>query len=114
MGLGVYAFVANASPYVSAKDALRNSGKVVHVAGDIAHQTVRADAAAQTLSFILIDDAGDKLPVVYKGMRPANFDSAPKASVTGKAQNGVFVAEKITTQCPSKYESDASLSNSRP
>lgn len=106
VALGVYAFIANASPYVSAKEAAANQGAAVNVAGTISHESVHSDAKAQLLTFELIDDNGDRLKVVYKGMRPTNFDSAPKASVSGKYKNGVFEADKITTQCPSKYESE--------
>ncbi|MBA3725363.1 MAG: cytochrome c maturation protein CcmE [Armatimonadetes bacterium] len=106
LGLGVYAFMANASPYVSAKDAAKRSGETVHVAGKIDHASARASIQNELFEFTLIDDHGDTLPVTYKGMKPGNFDTAPTASVQGRYEGGKFHAAKITTQCPSKYETE--------
>lgn len=104
IGLGVYGFISNASPYVSAKEAAARPGSVVRISGKIVHENVRV--TPQTLEFDLIDEKGDKLPVVFKGMKPANFDSAPKASLGGRYKDGRFYADTIMTQCPSKYESE--------
>ena len=104
IGLGIYAFVANASPYVSAKEAAAKPGMPVHVAGKILHETARGGAG--TLQFDLLDDAGERMTVVYNGMKPGNFDSAPKASVSGSYKNGKFYADAVMTQCPSKYDSE--------
>jgi cytochrome c-type biogenesis protein CcmE len=57
-------------------------------------------------SFVLIDDNGQKLPVEYRGMKPGNFESAPSASVEGTYEEGRFLAQRVSTQCPSKYESE--------
>ncbi len=104
IGLGIYAFVSNASPYVSAKEAAARPGTQVHVAGKILHETARGNAGA--LQFDLLDDAGERMTVVYKGMKPGNFDSAPKASVSGSYKQGKFYADAVMTQCPSKYDSE--------
>ena len=106
IGLSIYAFVVNANPYVSAKDAAERPGVPVHVAGKIIHQTVRNDLRAGVLHFEIEDDVGDLLPVVFHGPKPGNFDSAPTASVSGVYKDGAFHADAIQTQCPSKYESD--------
>ena len=106
LGLGVYAFMANASPYVSARDAALRRGENVHVAGEIDHASARASIQDEHFEFTLIDDRGDALAVTYRGMKPGNFDSAPTASVQGTYEAGKFHAEKITTQCPSKYETE--------
>lgn len=104
VGLGVYAFMVNASPYVSAKEALATPGQRVHVAGDILHASAKTGDG--TFSFTLIDDKGDELPIIYHGMKPGNFESAPTASVEGEVQDGKFVAARVSTQCPSKYEAE--------
>ena len=102
VGLGVYAFMVNASPYVTAQEALATPGQRVHVAGDIDHAS--AKIAGGTFSFTLVDEHGDALPVVYHGMKPGNFESAPTASVEGQVEDGLFIAARVSTQCPSKYE----------
>jgi cytochrome c-type biogenesis protein CcmE len=103
VGLGVYAFMANASPYVTAKEAMATPGERVHVAGDIVHSSAKTTQG--TFSFTLVDENGDELPVVYHGMKPGNFEAAPTASVEGQMVDGEFVASRVSTQCPSKYES---------
>ncbi|MDQ2986742.1 MAG: cytochrome c maturation protein CcmE [Armatimonadota bacterium] len=105
LGLGVYAFMVNASPYVTAREAAATPGLNVHVAGEIDHDSAKSSDG--TFSFHLVDEAGDVLPVVYYGMKPGNFESAPSASVEGAYENGKFVASRVSTQCPSKYESES-------
>jgi cytochrome c-type biogenesis protein CcmE len=58
-------------------------------------------------TFTLTDDAGDPMLVEYHGMKPGNFESAPTASVEGSFAQGRFVAVRVATQCPSKYESES-------
>lgn len=96
--------MVNASPYVSAKEAAAKPGERVHVAGTIDHDSAKNRDGVFT--FRLIDDAGDPLLVEYHGMKPGNFESAPSASVEGTFSNGKFLATRVSTQCPSKYESE--------
>jgi cytochrome c-type biogenesis protein CcmE len=104
VGLGVYAFMVNASPYVTAKEAMAAAGRRVHVAGTIDHASARTRSGV--FSFVLVDEAGDKLPIEFHGMKPGNFESAPAASVEGSYEDGQFVAQRVSTQCPSKYEAE--------
>jgi cytochrome c-type biogenesis protein CcmE len=104
IGISMYAFVAGATPYVGAKEALSRPNEQVHVAGTILHESVALDVKTGTLTFTLRDDYGVDIPVTYKGGKPGNFDAAPKASVLGTAVGTRFEAREIRTQCPSKYE----------
>lgn len=104
VGMTLYAFLSSASPYVSAKEAAANPGKRVHVAGEIDHSSVKMSLGMGGFEFDLIDDHGDRLRVRYGKAKPGNFDMAPKASVSGEFQDGVFLADDLKTQCPSKYE----------
>jgi len=105
LSVGTYAFLANASPYVTAKEARGRPGVSCNVAGELLHESVRTDIAAGEISFTLKDAGGETLPVVYKGAKPGNFDSAPKVSVLGVYREGTFHADRILVKCPSKYES---------
>jgi cytochrome c-type biogenesis protein CcmE len=105
LSVGTYAFLSNASPYVTAKVARERPGVTCNVAGELVHETVRTDIAAGEIRFELKDESGETLPVVYKGAKPGNFDSAPKVSVMGVYRDGVFHADRILVKCPSKYES---------
>ncbi len=105
LGLGVYAFMVNASPYVGAREASAMAGQRVHVAGQIDHASAKLRDGVFT--FRLTDDAGDAMLVEYHGMKPGNFESAPTASVEGAFADGRFLAVRVSTQCPSKYESES-------
>jgi len=104
VGMTLYAFLSSASPYVSAREAAANPGKRVHVAGEIDHSSVRMSLGMGAFEFDLIDEHGERLRVRYGKAKPGNFDMAPKASVSGQYWDGVFVADELRTQCPSKYE----------
>lgn len=103
--ISIYAFVAGATPYVSAKTVIENPGRKFHVAGEILHETARLDLRSGVFSFLIRDDEGTDLAIEYSKGKPGNFDSAPKVSALGVYENGRFVATEVKTQCPSKYES---------
>ncbi|MCH8274313.1 MAG: cytochrome c maturation protein CcmE [Armatimonadetes bacterium] len=105
IGLSIYAFMAGATPYVTAREAEARAGSRVHVAGEIDHDSVAFDLDTGVLEFELVDEEGVRMPVVFEGVKPGNFDSAPTASVAGEFVDGRFHATDIKTQCPSKYES---------
>ena len=50
------------------------------------------------------NEAGELMPVVYKGVEPGNFDQAETVVVVGRYADGVFQASQILVKCPSKYE----------
>lgn len=104
VGMTLFAFLSSASPYVSAKEAAANPGKRVHVAGAIDHSSVRMSLGMGSFEFDLVDEHGDRLRVRYNKAKPGNFDMAPKASVSGEYRDGLFHADDLKTQCPSKYE----------
>ncbi len=79
-------------------------GKRVRVGGVVDWESVQRDEEALTLTFTLGED-GDSLPVVYQGVVPDTFDSAPGVTLEGEyTAEGIFQADTILLQCPSKYE----------
>jgi cytochrome c-type biogenesis protein CcmE len=63
------------------------------------------------LLFQVRDRVGSKsVPVSYTGTVPDPFRDGREVIVTGKLENGVFVAERnsLITKCPSKFENDKS------
>ena len=105
VSLGGYAFFASASPYVTAKQARSQPGVTCNVAGALLRESIHNDLAAGELRFAIKDADGETLPIVYKGSKPGNFDSAPRVSVLGVFHGDAFQAERILVKCPSKYES---------
>lgn len=86
------------------------TGKVIIVNGSMVPGTDNWDALNRTLTFKMTDGIAT-LDVVYKGDKP---DLPPEATdiqavVTGQFNNTVFVAFRMLTKCPSKYESNNSI-----
>ena len=74
------------------------TGKVVGpVAGD-AHASGGLRFAVRN-----INGASPTIPVVYHGAVPDLFTAGRDVNLTGKLDHGSFVANDMTTKCPSKY-----------
>jgi cytochrome c-type biogenesis protein CcmE len=43
------------------------------------------------------------IPIVFRGSVPDLFKTGRDVNLTGRLQNGAFVANEMTTKCPSKY-----------
>ena len=67
----------------------------------------RYDMKAARLDFVLRDDTGDTIPVVYHKPKPETFDMADKIKVIGAYRDGVFQADEMILKCPSKYNTAA-------
>jgi cytochrome c-type biogenesis protein CcmE len=106
----VYTALAGGTELLKPSELSGQTDKVV-LAGMVVG-TPTGDARGEGLRFTLTDPQGEgnaRVPVVYKGSVPDLFRSGRDISVTGKLQNGVFVAERdsLVTKCPSKYAPDS-------
>lgn len=101
-------FLANASPYVTIKEAKATDRASVHLAGDIMKETLDFLPTQGYVRFVIKDEHSDTIPVIYRGAPPANMGDATQAVAIGSVQKGVFEANKLLLKCPSKYESDTS------
>ncbi len=101
--LGALAFVNTLTPYVSIAEA-RTSGRTVQVHGFL-KETLGYDAEGR-FRFVLVDEKGDEMTVVYGQAKPANFEQATGFVVIGRyeAEAGIFRADQILVKCPSKYQ----------
>lgn len=64
----------------------------------------------ERLNFEISDrDGSDSIPVTYTGTVPDPFRDGREVIVTGKLQDGTFVAEhdSLITKCPSKFSEEA-------
>ncbi len=103
----VYAFLQNASPYVTVAQAKATSGDNLHLAGDILKETLKTDLSKGQISFDIRDQEGDLVKVVYYGPPPANMGEATKVvAIGGMKEDGAFHSKKMLIKCPSKYEGD--------
>jgi len=103
MGASQFAtYYVTVGEYAEQADTL--AGERIRVSGQILDDTVDWDAKEFALSFTLVDGQAS-LPVVYHGVVPDTFDAATEIVVEGSADpQGLFLADKLITKCPSKYE----------
>jgi cytochrome c-type biogenesis protein CcmE len=106
IGFGVTAFKNSLTPYISFAEAKR-SGANSQVNGTLADPaSVRYDAEKSELAFALRDDKNEVMPVVYHGVKPANFEQATSVVAIGQFKDGRFEAEQLLVKCPSKYQAE--------
>ncbi len=103
IAFGAGAFKSSLTPYVSFEVA-RSSGNAVQVAGRLLPDSSRFDAGQGALTFTLVDEAGDTLPITYKGMKPGNFEEATQIVAIGRFNGSALEAERLLVKCPSKYQ----------
>jgi len=106
IAFGVTAFKKSLTPYISFSEA-RRAGTSVQVNGVLADPThVHYDAEHSELVFALKDDKNEVMEVVYKGVKPANFEQATNVVAIGSYQGGRFTADQLLVKCPSKYQAE--------
>jgi len=103
VGFGLSAFQKTLTPYLSFDEARKSRG-VVQVMGGLDKESDRYDTSREELFFELLDPAGGRMPVAYKGIRPGNFEDAISIVAIGRFKNGRIEAEKLLVKCPSKYQ----------
>ncbi|MBX3120220.1 MAG: cytochrome c maturation protein CcmE [Fimbriimonadaceae bacterium] len=106
MGGMVFAFLSQASPYVTIAEARSTQGDSLHVPGDIVKETFQQNVKDQTATFDIIDEKGDRVTVISQEV-PANMGSATKVVAIGKMSGEVFHARKLLVKCPTKYKGEA-------
>lgn len=84
------------------------TGDTVDLTGEVVPGTI--ERSDERLAFDISDrDGGGVLPVTYTGTVPDPFKDGREVIVTGKMENGTFVAERdsLITKCPSKFQDEA-------
>jgi len=103
LAYGATSFKSNLTPYVSFGEAMQ-SGMKVQVAGALEEGSTKYVEASQELGFTMADEHGNTLPVLYRGVKPGNFEDATKIVVIGSYSGGAFHADQMLVKCPSKYQ----------
>jgi cytochrome c-type biogenesis protein CcmE len=101
--LGVTSFQKTLTPYLSFEEARKADG-VVQVMGGLDKTSDRYDTAKEELRFDLLDTAGGRMPVTYRGIKPGNFKDAVSIVAIGPYRDGRIQAERLLVKCPSKYQ----------
>jgi cytochrome c-type biogenesis protein CcmE len=105
-GFAFTSFRDSLTPYVSFQEA-RTAGRFLQVAGGLEPESSAYDTESELLRFTLVEpQTGERLPVRYPGLKPANFEEAVSIVAIGRydAASGELAAEKLLVKCPSKYQ----------
>ena len=85
-----------------------DAGKTYDLTGKVVPGTIqRTD---DQLLFTISDrDGSDPIPVAYTGTVPDPFKDGREVIVTGKLEDGTFIADhdSLVTKCPSKFSEEA-------
>lgn len=107
----VFAFVnftRSLTPYVTFAQAKSSRGSVqvrgtIETSGAFSRQS---DGRGSILR--LRDEAGEVHQVIYRGALPDGVDKAESLVVIGKYEGNAFIATKVLTKCPTKYQEQVS------
>jgi len=94
--------------YVSFAEAEQTGDKVT-VSGQLSKdKTMSYDPEVDPnyFSFHIKDNAGDERKVVLLAAKPQDFEKSEEIVLTGKMQNGEFIASSMLMKCPSKYKDE--------
>ena len=105
VGLMGYLVTQSNIKYENNISKVKTENKTVKATGQLVREKdYTYDNKNRTLTFYLKDEQGNQMKVVFNGAIPNNFKSAQSLVVTGKYQDGYFMANSILTKCPSKYQ----------
>lgn len=105
-GFTLASFRENLTPYVSFQEA-RSLDRNLQVAGALEADSSRYEDGEHALYFTLVEKGtGETLPVVYRGVKPANFEEAISIVAIGRwdPTRGELTADQLLVKCPSKYQ----------
>ena len=100
--------------YKEVAELLQNPGTVeqkgLRVSGDVVDGHFAVDKMARMAEFNVGDKAGSKMSVVYSGSIPDALEIGASVILEGSYNpaNNTFIANKLLTKCPSKYEAEGS------
>ena len=99
----MFVFQSAVTPYVTFSQA-KNAKSAVQVKGTMGAGKVRQTEDGKSTQFVLRDDIGEEVTVVYRGVKPEGLEQATGIVAIGKVVNGQFLADKLLVKCPSKYQ----------
>ncbi len=103
--LGMGQFKKTLRTYVGFSEA-RAAGAVVQVKGKIDKSSVQFAKDHSTMDFVITNDKGDKMSIVFLGTVPANFSQATHVVVVGQYRKNAFYSNEMLIKCPSKYQGE--------
>ncbi len=107
MVYGVFGFKESFRSYTTSIVEARESGRSVQLAGFLG-STGEYDAEGNW-TFLMQDNEGEEVKVVYEDIRPSNFEHATSIVAIGHydMHSAAFLADDLLVKCPSKYQEEA-------
>jgi cytochrome c-type biogenesis protein CcmE len=102
--------VTNTGTYSDFVTAKNNPGKELHIIGKLdkkAKIEYNARKNANSFTFTMIDNKGEKCVVVYNDNKPQDFEKSEQVVIIGTMVQDTFVARSLLLKCPSKYKNDS-------
>jgi len=108
---------ASGSYYYKVSEVLAMGSKAQSISlrleGKVVEGTIRKDVSNLKLSFDIKDESEKSISVYYEGVTPDMFQDNIDVVVEGKLDpSGRFIATKLLTSCPSKYEASKDVKKS--
>lgn len=103
IGYSAFVFQSSVTPYVTFAQA-KSAKSAVQVKGTLASPKIMPVDNGKSTQFMLRDDAGEEVAVLYRGIKPEGLEQATGIVAIGKYSNGQFLADKLLVKCPSKYQ----------
>jgi cytochrome c-type biogenesis protein CcmE len=103
LSYGATSFKSNLTPYVSFEEAQKSTRKV-QVAGGLVPDSTSYVEKDELLKFGIVEEGGETMTVLYKGIKPGNFEEATQIVAIGTYSGGAFHADQLLVKCPSKYQ----------
>ena len=103
----------DASTYVDFATAMEYPERTHQIVGHLSIDkeiNYNPELDANSFSFYMKDKKGKELRVICQKEKPAEFERSEQIVLTGKINDGIFVAHEILLKCPSKYQ-DEKLQN---
>ena len=110
LAFSAFAFKGSLVNAVPFSEAFKATDSDVQIMGAPVAGTMAYDSTAHALRFALRDAQGTMMPVVFKGPKPEDLDSAMSKANKINAQGTydpaqhAFVADNLLVKCPSKYQ----------
>lgn len=104
--LGISQVASNITTYKGFTEA-KASERPVQVKGAVDKSTVRFENDGRKFYFDIIDEAGERMTVLYQKSVPGNFNQASHVVAKGVYRDGVFEASELLIKCPSKYQGES-------
>jgi len=78
----------------------------IQIEGQVNYDTVAYEPNKPLITFDITSDKSN-ITVIFKDVKPDNFDSGYPIIIEGRFQeDGKFSADKLLVKCPSKYEEE--------